>query len=195
MIVDNAPLLDFTARFESSPSLSQMEILALLGQSITGNQIDENTGAYQRAFVNSTTDLLTQFVLMQHFEKPIRNLFKLDMFSVRTQFLQNLFFSEIGFQPVDSAGKMGNYFDNTTISLGKYIGQDIFLQSVFSMRYDVNRANFGGMTIQPPDIRFELQGPVLFNYSFRISWDFVPVHPENWWVNDNSITLTLTRSY
>jgi hypothetical protein len=188
MIVDNAPLLDFTARFESSPSLSQMEILALLGQSITGNQIDENTGSYQRAFVNSTTDLFTQFVLMQHFEKPIRNLFKLDMFSVRTQFLQNFIFSEMGWQP-------GNYFDNTTISLGKYIGQDMFLQSVFSMRYDVNRANFGGMAFQPPDIRFELQGPVFSNYSFRISWDFVPEHPENWWVNDNSITLTLTRSF
>jgi hypothetical protein len=197
MIVDNAPLLDFTARFESSPSLSQMEILALMGQSITGNQIDENTGAYQRAFLSSTTDVFTQFLLMRRFEKPIRNLFKLDMFSVRTQFLQNMLFSEMGYmpQPVDSIGKVRNYFDNTTISLGKYIGQDMFLQSVFSMRYDANRANFGGMTIQPPDFRFELQGPVLFNYSFRISWDFVPEHPENWWVNDNSITLTLTRSF
>ena len=195
MIVDNAPLLDFTARFESSPPLSQVEILALMGQSITGNQINENTST---AFFNSATDIFAQFMLMQRFEKPIRNLFNLDMFSVRTQFLQNILLTEMGYarQPVDSIGKVGNYFDNTTISLGKYIGQDIFLQSVFSMRYDGNRANFGGMTFQPPDIRFELQGPVVNNkYSFRISWDFVPEHPENWWVNDNSITLTLSRSF
>jgi hypothetical protein len=194
MIVDNAPLLDFTPRFEASPSLSQMEILALMGQSITGNQVDENTN---RAFFNSATDVFAQFMVMQRFEKPIRNLFNLDMFSVRTQFLQNMLFTEMGYprQPVDSIGKVGNYFDNTTISLGKYIGQDMFLQSVFSMRYDANRANFGGMTVQPPDIRLELQGPVVNNYSFRISWDFVPEHPENWWVNDNSITLTLTRSF
>jgi hypothetical protein len=36
MIVENAPLLSFTARFESSPPLSQMEIFALLGQNLTG---------------------------------------------------------------------------------------------------------------------------------------------------------------
>jgi hypothetical protein len=71
----------------------------------------------------------------------------------------------------------------------------MFFQSVFSMRYDANRAAFGGMAIQPPDLRFELQGPMFNNYSFRIRWDFVPVHPENWWVNDNSITLTLNRSF
>jgi hypothetical protein len=197
MIVDNAPLMDFTARFESSPSLSQMEILALMGQSITGNQIDENTGAYQRAFLSSTTDLLAQFILVRQVERQIRNFLQLDMFSLRTQFFQNLIFTGMGYmqQPVDRIDYVGNYFDNTTISLGKYIGQDMFLQSVFSMRYDANRAALGGMAIQPPDLRFELQGPMFYNYNFRISWDFVPEHPENWWVSDNSITLTLNRSF
>jgi hypothetical protein len=196
MIVDNAPLLDFTARFESSPPLSQMEILALMGQSITGNQIDENTGAYQRAFLNSTTDILAQFILVRQVERQIRSFFQLDMFSLRTQLVQNIIFTGMGYmqKPVDRIDYVGNYFDNTTISLGKYIGQDMFLQSV--LRYDASKAALGGgMTIQPPDLRFELQGPMFNKYNFRISWDFVPEHPENWWVNDNSITLTWNRSY
>jgi hypothetical protein len=198
MIVDNAPLFDFTARFESSPPLSQMEILALMGQSITGNQTGENTG-YQRemAFFNSTTDILAQLTLGRWVEKQFRNLLQLDMFSLRTQFVQNLIFTGMGYmkQPVDRRSNIGNYFDNTTLLGGKYIGQDLFVQGMLSMRYDANNTALGGMSFQP-DIGFELQGPVIFNnYNLRIRWDFVPEHPENWYANDNSITFTVSKSY
>jgi hypothetical protein len=198
MIVENAPLMDFTARFESSPSLSQMEILALMGQGFTGNQIDGNAGTYQKemALINSTTDLFAQFTVGRLFERQVRNFLQLDMFSFRTQVLQNLFFRGTGLiqQPVDRNG-LGHYFDNTTIFGGKYIGPDMFIQGMLSMRYDPNKDTFGGLTLQP-DIGFELQGPVVFNnYNFRIRWDFVPEHPENWYANDNSITITFSRSF
>jgi hypothetical protein len=97
-------------------------------------------------------------------------------------------------QPVDRTGWV-NYFDNTTLLGGKYIGPDMYVQGMLSMRYDANRANIGGMTFQP-DIGLELQGPVMFNdYNFRIRWDFVPEHPENWYANDNSVTFTVSRSF
>jgi translocation and assembly module TamB len=198
MIVENAPLMDFTARFESSPALSQMEILALMGQSITGSQIDENAGTSQKemALINSTADIFAQFTVGRLFERQVRNFLQLDMFSFRTQVLQNLFFRGTGLmqQPVDRNG-LGNYFDNTTIFGGKYIGQDLFIQGMLSMRYDANKNTFGGLTFKP-DIGLELQGPVVFNnYNFRIRWDFVPEHPENWYANDNSITITFSRSF
>jgi hypothetical protein len=190
MIVENAPLMSFTARFESTPSLSQMEIFALLGQNLTGAQVDENTGAIQRAFLSSTTDLLAQFMVVRQLERQIRNFMRLDMFSVRTQALQNAFFMAAGLMqtPVDRIG-VGNYFDNTTVFMGKYIGQDLFVQSMLSMRYDANRTDWGGLHIEP-DIGVELQSPL-----FSIRWDFIPAHPENWWVNDNSITLTWSRTF
>jgi hypothetical protein len=199
LMVDNAPLFDFTARFESSPPLSQMEILALMGQNITGGgQADESTGRYQReiALINSTADIFTQFTLGRLFERQLRNFLQLDMFSFRTQVLQNFFFRSTGLmqQPVDRNG-WGNYFDNTTLFGGKYIGPDMFIQGMLSMRYDANKSTFGGMTFQP-DFGLELQGPVVFNkYNFRIRWDFVPKHPENWYANDNSITFTVSRSF
>jgi hypothetical protein len=191
MIVDNAPLLSFAARFESTPSLSQMEILSLLGQNITGSQIDENTGAYQRAFLSSTADLLAQFVVVRQLEQQIRNFLQLDMFSVRTQVLQNFLFTRTGViqQPVDRIGEVGNYFDKTTVFGGKYIGQDMFVQGMLSMSYDVNNANLGGLSVRP-DIGIELQNPW-----FSIRWDFNPTHPENWFVNDNSITLSKTWTF
>jgi hypothetical protein len=190
MLVENAPLLSFTARFESSPPLSQMEIFALLGQNLTGAPVDESTGAIQRAFMNSTTDILAQFSVVRRLERQIRDLLHLDMFSLRTQVLQNAFFQAAGLQdPVDRIGGVGNYFDNTTVFLGKYIGRDMFVQSMVSLRYDKNKTDMGGFTFEP-DIGVELESPL-----FNIRWDFIPTHPENWYVNDNSITLTWTRSF
>jgi len=201
LIVDNAPLLDFTARFESSPPLSQMEILALMGQSLTGNQTDD-AGANQRekalAFVNSGADMLAQFTVGRWLERQVRNFLQLDMFSLRTQVAQNLIFNAfpgIMQQPVDRNGMLGNYLlDNTTLSGGKYIGQDLFLQGMLSMRYDANKNTHGGLAIQQ-NYGFELEGPVVNNYNFRIRWDFKPEHPENWYANDNAITFTFSRSF
>ncbi|MCL2270558.1 MAG: translocation/assembly module TamB, partial [Treponema sp.] len=191
MLVENAPLLSFNARFESNPPLSQMDILGLLGQSIAGAQFSEDTDSVQRAFLSSTSDLLAQFVLVRQMERQIRSFMRLDMFSVRTQVFQNALFMATGLMPpsVDRIGGVGNYFDNTTVFGGKYIGQDMFVQGMLSMRYDANKASFGGLTFAP-DIGLELQNPL-----FSIRWDFVPTHPENWYANDNSITLTWNRTF
>jgi hypothetical protein len=191
MFVENAPLLSFTARVESSPPLSQMEILARLGQNFTGTPTDDSTGAIQQAFMNSTTDLLAQFSVVRRLERQIRNFLHLDMFSVRTQVLQNAFFQAAGLQKntVDRVNGVGNYFDNTTVFFGKYIGRDMFVQSMLSLRYDQNKTTWGGLTFEP-DIGLELESPL-----FNIRWDFVPTHPENWFINDNSITLTWSRSF
>jgi hypothetical protein len=189
MIVDNAPLFSFTARFESTPALSQMEILALLGQNIAGNQFaGENTDAAVRAAVSSIADLGAQVLMVRRLERLVRNFTRLDMFSFRTQFFQNALLMSTGImQPtaVDRNVGLGNYFDNTTVFGGKYIGQDMFIQGMLSMRYEGER----GVTFSP-DIGFELQNPL-----FSIRWDFNPAHPENWYFSDNSITLSRSFSF
>jgi hypothetical protein len=169
-----------------------MEILALLGQKFTGTPTDGSSGAIERAFLNSTTDLLAQFSVVRRLERQIRDFLHLDMFSVRTQVLQNAVLQATGLQnPVDRISGVGNYFDNTTVFLGKYIGRDMFVQSMLSLRYDKNRTTWGGLGFTPvPDIGVELESPL-----FNIRWDFIPTHPENWYVNDNSITLTWTKSF
>jgi len=188
MIVDNAPLLSFTARFESNPVLSQMEILALLGQNVPGAQPDENAASVQKAFFNSGSEIATNFIFGRttgKIEQQIRNFTRLDMFNVRTQFVQNVMYQALQ-SPVDRTSGVGNYFDNTTVFGGKYIGQDMFVQGMLSMRYDANKDSF----VLAPDIGIEMQNPL-----FGIRWDFSPTHPENWYVNDNSITLTWSKSY
>jgi hypothetical protein len=191
MIAENAPLLSFNARFESTPPLSQMEILALLGQNFTGVRVDgAGSGSGQRALINSPIDLLAQFSVVRRLERSIREFLRLDMFSFRTQMFQNAVFQATGLQnPVDRIGRVGNYFDNTTVFLGKYIGRDMFVQGMLSMRYDENKTTLGGLIFEP-DLGVELESPL-----FSVRWDFTPTHPENWYMSDNSITLTWTRSF
>jgi hypothetical protein len=194
MIIENAPLQSFTPRLESNPPLSQIDILSLLGQNLTGMP-EESTGAVQRAFLNSTADVLAQFSVVRRLERGIRDFLSLDLFSVRTQVLQNAFIQATGLQEqVDRTSGVGNYFDNTTIFIGKYIGADMFAQGMFSFRYDENKINsgwltYGGLTFEP-DIGIELRSPLL-----AIRWNIVPMHPENLFINDNSFTLTWRWSF
>jgi hypothetical protein len=202
MIIENEPLLNFVPRFETNPALTQLEIYSLLGHNMYALGGSEDMEAAQKVILNTSTDLLasivstsdlfTQYIAVRQLERQIRNVLKLDMFSVRTRFIQNAVVSGAsmfsGGTPVDMS-RVGNYFDNTTVIIGKYIGQDMFIQGMLSIRYDENDTRFGGLKLEP-DIGIELQSPL-----FNIRWDFFPYSPENWWVNDNSITLSWSKSF
>jgi hypothetical protein len=189
MVVDNAPLQSFTARFESSPALSQIEIFSLLGQNFVGSARDD--GSVSNPFLASSVDLLAQSAVLRRVQGALRNFLHLDMFSFRTQFIQNAAFSFIGLQdqPVDRIGWVGNYFDNTSVFVGKYIGSEVFTQAMLSLRYDDKKRTFGGYTIEP-DLGIELQSPL-----GNIRWNLVPTHPENWYINDCSFTISWNFSF
>ncbi|MDR1363222.1 MAG: translocation/assembly module TamB domain-containing protein [Spirochaetaceae bacterium] len=196
MIVDNQSLSSFTPRFEANPTLSQIEILTLLGDKLSGAPTTDN--AIQRAFVSSTADVLAQFGVVRQFEKTVRDFLHIDMFSLRTQAIQNMILlnvfrdednttqngDTVQAQTLNQPTRLGNYFDNTTVFLGKYIGAGLFLQAMFSLRYDPLSTDMGGLLIEP-DLSMEFKGPL-----FDIRWDLVPTHPENIWISDNKITLS-----
>ncbi|MCL2250356.1 MAG: hypothetical protein FWC12_00375 [Treponema sp.] len=203
MIVENKPLLSFEPRFEASPSLTQLEIYSILGQNMS-SQGYESAEMAQRFLITSATDLLTQVAasseifaqldFIRIFERQVRKFFGLDMFTVRTRFVQNIIATGAtgGFAPTSEnnrSNRFGNYFDNTTVFIGKYIGQNMFIQGMITMRYDENSDLLGGIRFEP-DIGIELQSPFI-----NIRWDFFPYHPENWYVNDNSITLSWSKSF
>jgi hypothetical protein len=201
MIVDNQPLLSFEPRFESSPGLTQLEIYTILGQNFSNSYGNGSSDMAQRMFLSSTADILTQlvgnsgaltqFMFFRQFERQIRDFLRLDMFNVRTRFFQNMVFGAAGLgqDTVDRNYGVGNYFDNTTVFMGRYIGRDIFIHGTLRLRYDENRVSFGGLIFEP-DIGIEFNTPFV-----NIRWDFFPSHPESWWANDHSITLSWSRSF
>ncbi|MDR1247693.1 MAG: translocation/assembly module TamB [Treponema sp.] len=199
MIVDNSPLRSFTPRFESNPALSQAELFSLLGQNFAGTP-SEDPNESIRSMVYAGGDFLTQFYLLRRGERLIRDFIHMDMFSVRTQVLQNILIQNTGLRdPVDTNDGVGNYFDNTTVFLGKYFGPDIFGQAMLSFRYDENRTTFGdisqgGLTLGggvslEADLGLELRGPL-----FDIQFNFAPRHLEKLFVDDLSFTLSWKRS-
>jgi hypothetical protein len=200
MIVENAPLISFTPRFESNPSLSQIDIFSILGQNFIADSGDSQTDIVRNLAVSSS-DFLAQFYLYRRAERIIRDLLHLDMFSARTQVLQNMLFYNTGLQdPVDRIGGVGNYFDNTTVFLGKYFGPDVFGQAMFSFRYDENRTGFGdlsegglslgnGVSLEA-DIGVEIQGPI-----FDFQLNFAPRHLENMFIDGLSLNIVWRRSF
>jgi hypothetical protein len=199
MIVDSSPLISFTPRFESNPPLSQFEILSLLGQNVTGASSSEDSNESIREMVMAGGDFLTQFYAVRRVERAIRDFIHMDMFSIRTQALQNVLFLATGLQePVDRIG-VGNYFDNTTVFLGKYFGPDIFGQAMFSFRYDENRTTFGeisqdgftlgaGLSLEA-NLGLEINGPL-----FDIQFNIAPRYMDPRIVEGISLTLLWKRS-
>jgi hypothetical protein len=200
MIVENAPLMSFMPRFESNPSLSQIDIFSILGQNFIVEAEDSQTDIVRNLAVSSS-DFLAQFYLYRRAERVIRDLLHLDMFSARTQVLQNMLFYSTGLQSqVDRMSGVGNYFDNTTVFLGKYFGPDVFGQAMFSFRYDENRTDFGNLSEEglslgsgvslEADIGVEFRGPLL---DFQLN--FGPRHLENMFIDDLSLSISWKRSF
>jgi hypothetical protein len=196
MIVENESLMSFNARFESSPPLSQIDILSLLGQNLTGESQEE--GETMDLMLSSATDIVSQFFGIRRVERTIRDFLGLDMFSFRTQAISNAVRDLRNSIGADSASLgYGNYLDNTTVFVGKYLGPEMFFQGMLTLRYnDINaageqlyKADTGGITlgqmILEPDISIEIQSPL-----FNIGWNITPVHVENLFINDTSFSLT-----
>jgi len=210
MVVDNQPIFSLEPRFEARPSLTQLEIYSILGQNFNSIQGNENPELAQRFLLSSgadlftqiigNTDFMSQFAFLRKSESFIRNLLKVDMFSIRTKIFQNVVvtagtfgLSQNGGQNIiDRSRQVGNYFDNTTVFIGKYIGNDIFAQGMLTLKYDENNQSFGGIKFEP-NIGIEFQSPFV-----NIRWDWSPdiygIYPENLWVG-NSITLSWSKSF
>ncbi|MDR0589067.1 MAG: translocation/assembly module TamB [Spirochaetaceae bacterium] len=190
LIIDKSNLESFTPRFESTPPLSEVDIVSILGQNLTGTTVTGGGSDVLANMLAASSDILAQFRVVRRLERYIRDFTRLDMFSFRSQVLQNAVLGATRRQdPADRVSLVSNYFDNTAVFLGKYIGSDMFFQSMLSLRYDENKKTMGGYAFEP-DIGIELRSPL-----FDIRWDFVPRHPENMFVNDHSITLTWRRTF
>jgi hypothetical protein len=183
MVIDGAPLSSFTPRFESNPPLSQLEIYSLLGQMPAEGQGSE-------VVVRTLTEALTQFTVVRQVERQIRNVLGLDMFTVRIQVLQNALLQAINNDPEEERrNTIGNYFDNTAVYMGKYIGSDLFIQAIIAMRYDQYRVENGGLRFEP-DIGLDFRTPLV-----DVRWNISPRHPEHLYVSVQCVSLIWRWSF
>ncbi|MFP4425792.1 MAG: translocation/assembly module TamB domain-containing protein [Spirochaetaceae bacterium] len=207
LVANNELLSEFSPRFESSPPLSTAEIVGILGGSIFAQSPDGEVDASSALL--ATSDILTQFGVLREFEDNVRNALNLDLFSIRTQVFQNIVASAIedgqrvtneeGVSPQEPYPSLGSYLNNTSVFMGRYLGNELFLemlvqlqadpaQNVPSMRED-DIQSLGGVLIDP-EIRLEWQTPF-----FLLEWSFAPNNPEELFIRDNVFTFSWGFSY
>ncbi|HAK45824.1 MAG TPA: hypothetical protein DCO79_07895 [Spirochaeta sp.] len=160
LIVDPSPLSSFTPRFESEPPMSTAEIISIIGGNIFDTFDSDNFILQDAALV--ATDVLAQFAIMRNIEDGLKSTLGLDLLSIRSSFfsnfLENTLFSSSG---EGNTGNFTDYLDNTTLFLGKYFSDDIFLQGMFQfdLYNDTGYSEDLNMNIDS-EIKLEWEGPV-----------------------------------
>jgi hypothetical protein len=207
LVADSDPLSEFSPRFESSPPLSSAEIVAILGGNIFA-QTDEGQVDLSSALL-STSDILTQFGVVREFEDNVREALNLDLFSIRTQIFQNIVASAIeegqtvpeeqNVANQEAFPSLGSYLNNTSVFMGRYLGDELFLEMLVQLQADPAQnvpgrreddiQSLGGVLIDP-EIRLEWQTPF-----FLLEWNFAPKNPEELFIRDNVFTFSWGFSY
>ncbi len=194
LVIDESPVSQFSPRFESDPPQPEQRIYAILGENLLA---DGSTGSPDLASaITVLGDVLGQFALVRSFEQSVRKALGLDLFSIRTQMLQNVLRDRVFGVPysVTGAGDFGRYLDNTSIFLGKYLGNDLFLEMMLRFQSpDLLAPNtiggLGGVNIDS-EISLEWKTPF-----FLLEWSLLPKHPEDLFLTDNTLSLSWKFSY
>ncbi len=184
----NNYLSEFSPRFYSEPPRSDIEILDFIGGSLS-SRIEES--GFGVSAVLLTSDVVSRFGILSPFERAVRELLGLDLFSIRTQIVQNLLVSRLLGE--NSSTYLINPLDNTTLSLGKYLGTDFFLEML--VRFEAEDIASTGYDSSN---RIRTEGEINFEWTtpfFLIEWSINPQHPENLFLTDNTIGLRWKYSY
>ncbi|MFP4362447.1 MAG: translocation/assembly module TamB domain-containing protein [Spirochaetia bacterium] len=201
LIADQNRLTQFQPRFESPNNLSNMEILSMLGQSLVtqigGEEIDLTADVLLSSVARAGVDLLGQISYVRAFEERVRDILNLDLFTLRTQVVQNLFLEKLLHNPQTpldtTTDSLGKYLDNTTLFMGKYIGNDVFFELMLRLQsQSVVESNLFGLTGIEPRLEIGLEWQTPF---FLINWSLMPEHPEDLFVTDNELTFSWSYSY
>jgi translocation and assembly module TamB len=177
-------LLASRPRLVSDPSIAEAALWAILGENISGGDAGSALGN-----VASAATEVGNLILFAPYERQVRDTLGLDLFSMQTQFAQNVFTTLVaGGNPFTSG--IWSFLDNTSVVMGKYIGNDMFFQTVLQLTGSGDpTAPMGGLLLKP-EFALDMQTPL-----FDLSWSLVPEHPENLWLTDNRFTLSWKQSF
>lgn len=177
----------------SDPIKSDDEIRSLLGQVIFGDN-QNGVGVTLGELAASGVDYFVQSSVFRQLENQLRDFFNFDIFSFRTQFLKQAIIQALDSEDETKQFSAGNYFDNTTVYIGKYIGTTLYFDAMLRLVYkdDPINVNSKGKLMFQPELGLELPTPFA-----NIRWSIVPdiTTAQNLWVPDSSISLSWKFSF
>ena len=186
----NQYLSDFNPKFSSIPSKSEVEIMAMLGQIAVGDS-NNVTG-----LLFAAGDYAIQSTIGRSIENKLREFLNFDILSVRTNVLQNALNYNFNKNNQDSSYKIGNFFDNSTVYLGKYLGRSLYVDTLMHLSYDGSRVDdkytFDGLIFKP-EIGLEIESPFV-NVRWNMAPDLSGLRSDSF-VYSTSVTLSWKFSF
>ena len=173
LILQNATLDNISPRFTSTPSMTENEILSLLGQSILPSSTFDQTVsvASVASLAAAATDAISRLGLIESnsnysLTATIRESLGFDIFSLRSNILQNIIIDAL---PGELSGKndvslLSRYLDGTSLFAGKYLASGVFAQMTFRLKSDTSRnntSNYGHF----------LSNDLILDMEFSVDWD------------------------
>lgn len=186
--VENQYLKSLNPRFSSSPAKSESEIRSLLGQIVIADSSNASS------FLFAASDYALQSTLVRTAENKLRDFLNFDIFSVRTNVLQNTL--NLGFSGKLATENLtiGNFLDNSTVYIGKYLNSSIYIDAMLHVSLEDsgvnNKLSLGSLVFQPefgmemespfanirvnvaPDINALLNNQFVPSTSLTLSWKF-----------------------
>ncbi len=193
MSANNESLSGFTPHFSSVPAKSEKEIMELLGNVVSADS--DNVASLAVA----GGDYFMQATLMRKIENTLRETLNFDIFSIRTNVLQNSVKFATGKDSSSNRLSFGNFIDNSTVYVGKYFGSSIYVDSLLHWTYDENKAVNGKSTediVFQPEFGFEMTSPFV-NIRIGVAPDIDEIRRgiTGTWVPSTSMTLSWKHSF
>ena len=188
-------LENFNPKLETYPPRSENAIMQMLGQVFIGNVSKEN---FLQTALTTATDLVTQIGVLKKTESKIRDFLHVDSFSMRTLLIQNAVFGNLFKSNTDTPLTVGNYFDNTSVYIGKYFGSNLYMDALLHLNYydplltkgNVARKPVYGNLLFMPELGIEMATPF-----FLLRGSIAPTRSDTLFVSDTKLTFSWKFSY
>ena len=193
LTANNQYLLNFNAQFSSIPAKSEAEIRSLLGQIAVG----DSERVSSLLFV--TGDYAIQSTIGRSIENKLRDFLNFDILSVRTNVLQNALNYGLLDRTENSENSsfgFGNFFDNSTVYIGKYFGSSLYVDALMHWSYDKTKVDdkftAGGLVFRP-EFGLEIEAP-FGNLRWNMAPDINGIRNDRF-VSSTSVTLSWKFSF
>ncbi len=190
MAVEEQSLTDMRPRFTSVPAKSENEIRALLGQIVMADSSSAGD------FLFAASDYALQTTVVRQAENKLRDLLNFDIFSLRTNVLQNTYNYSISRNFSMENISIGNFLDNTTVYIGKYLGSSLYVDAMLHVSFEdsnVKDINSAGKMLFQPEFGMELESPFA-NIRVNMAPD-INALLKNQFVPSASVTLSWKFAY
>jgi len=181
---ENAPASNFKPQLSSSPSLSEEEIAALLGEGLLG--VSESGEVDIRKAVIASSEFIPQLNATKAFESRVRQALGLDIFSLRSQVVQRWLLDISSLDRGTEPTGLGSYLDETSLFAGKYLDERTFLYASLSLREEDPLVPSGPLLLDS-EVGVEFDTPF-----GTLLWSVTPTSKslENLYISDQSLSLS-----